>query len=314
MPRSRVPIYDDFARREWARLRQSTPMTLLETELRELRGLGDVLSIDEVESIYLPLRRLIGLNVTASADVRQVTDAFLGRGPVRVPYIIGIAGSVGVGKSTTARLLRALLGRLPHRPVVELVTTDGFLMSNDKLQRRGLMKRKGFPESYDTAALVQFLVRVRSGERAVPVPTYSHLTYDLVPGADRILEAPDILILEGLNVLQHGSGRGATAPRVLVSDFLDFTIYLDADQNDIQRWYIERFLALVDTAFKEPESYFHRYATLDRDEAVATAAQIWNEINLPNLQQNILPTRDRARLVLRKDPHHLVQMVRLRRI
>ncbi|MEH1016187.1 type I pantothenate kinase [Micromonospora sp. CPCC 206060] len=313
-PESRLSPYEDFSREEWAQLRQSTPMPLREAELRDLRGLGDVLSTDEVEQVYLPLRRLISLYLSATADVRQVTTAFLGREPVRVPYVIGIAGSVGVGKSTVARLLRALLARLPHRPTVDLITTDGFLLPNAELQRRGLMKRKGFPESYDLEALVRFLTRVRSGERWVSAPVYSHLTYDLVPGAVQTVDLPDILIVEGLNVLQHGARRRASAPTVLVSDFLDFTIYLDADQESIRRWYIERFLALVDTAFREPQSYFHRYATLSLAEATETAGRIWDEINQPNLEQNILPTRGRARLILQKDDGHLVHRIRLRRV
>lgn len=308
----RFPLYHDFSRAQWAALRGSVPMTVLAHELAHLEGLGDVLSLDEVEEIYLPLCRLAGLHAAASRGVQQITGDFLGRPFTGVPYVIGIAGSVAVGKSTIARLLQTLLAELPGRPAVELVTTDGFLYPNAELERRGLMQRKGFPESYDRRRLVSFLAAVRSGEADLQVPVYSHLTYDVQPGRAQVVSLPEILIVEGLNLLQNTARDGVSD--ILVSDFLDFSIYVDADQRHIRQWYVDRFLALRLTAFRDPASFFHRYSRLTDDEAASTAGQIWDEINYPNLVQNILPTRSRARLVLEKGADHLVRGVRLRRI
>lgn len=304
--------YYEFSRQEWSRLRQSMPMTVHSEELGSLRGLGDVLSADEVEAVFLPLARLISLYVTASADMQQVAGAFLGRGLSPVPFVVGIAGSVGVGKSTSARVLRTLLSRLPAHPAVDLLTTDGFLYPNAELRRRGLMKRKGFPESYDLPALIAFLRAVRAGEPEAAAPVYSHLTYDIVPGAHQLVRQPDVLIVEGLNVLQH-TPAARRRPTVLVSDFLDFTIYVDADPADIRQWYIDRFLELRNGAFRDPASYFHKYAELSQEEAISTAEQLWEEINLPNLVSNIAPTRGRAKVILEKAADHHVRGVRLRR-
>jgi type I pantothenate kinase len=306
-------MYYEFSRHDWAELRQSMPMTLRREELGGLRGLGDVLSAGEVEEVFLPLARLISLYVRASADVHQVAGSFLGRKLTPIPFVIGIAGSVAVGKSTVSRVLRALLSRLPHRPVVDLVTTDGFLFPNAELERRDLMQRKGFPESYDLRALIGFLAAVRGGEPEVAVPVYSHLTYDLVPGMCQVVQAPDILIVEGLNVLQQTAASAGRTPTVRVSDFLDFTIYLDADAAHVRQWYIDRFLALRDGAFRDPASYFHKYSALRPDEAIGMASRIWDEINGPNLRYNISPTQSRARVILEKAEDHHVRHVRLRR-
>jgi type I pantothenate kinase len=272
-----------------------------------------VLTTGEVEEVFLPLARLISLYVRASADVQHVAASFLGRQLTPVPFVIGIAGSVAVGKSTASRVLQALLSRLPARPAVDLVTTDGFLFPNAVLEGRDLMKRKGFPESYDLRALVSFLAAVRGGQPEVAVPVYSHLTYDVVPGACQVVRRPDILIIEGLNVLQQASTAAGRVPTVRVSDFLDFTIYLDADQAHIRQWYIDRFLALRDGAFQDPASYFHKYSALTRDEAIGTAGQIWDDINGPNLRHNISPTRSRARIIMEKAEDHRVRRIRLRR-
>lgn len=309
----RPSIYYEFPRQDWARLRQSMPMTLRREELGALRGLGDVLSTGEVEEVFLPLARLISLYVRAAADVQQVAASFLGRQLTPVPFVIGIAGSVAVGKSTVSRVLQALLSRLSWRPAVDLVTTDGFLFPNVVLESRDLMNRKGFPESYDRRTLVRFLAAARSGQPEVAVPVYSHLTYDIVPGARQVVRRPDILIVEGLNVLQSASAAGGRIPTVLVSDFLDFTIYLDANPAHIRQWYIDRFLALCDGAFRDPASYFHKYSALSRDEAIGTAGQIWDDINGPNLRHNILPTRRRARIILEKAEDHSVRRIWLRR-
>ncbi|TCJ16029.1 type I pantothenate kinase [Rubrobacter taiwanensis] len=306
--------YLEFTRAEWSRLRAATPLTLSEADLEHLRGLNDRVSLGEVVDIYLPLSRLLNLYVEAMRALHGATGTFLGSHEARVPYIIGIAGSVAVGKSTTARILRALLSRWPSHPRVDLVTTDGFLYPNRVLKRRGLMKRKGFPESYDLRRLVRFVADVKSGRPRVEAPVYSHLAYDIVPGERQVVRRPDIMILEGLNVLQTGSPPRTRGPRLFVSDFFDFSIYVDADERDVRNWYIERFLTLRETAFKNPASYFRHYAHLPERQARAVAGSIWDEINGLNLRRNILPTRSRARLILEKAADHSVRRVRLRKL
>jgi type I pantothenate kinase len=310
------PSYMSFTRAQWATLRASTPLLLDEDELRRLRGLNEPMPVDEVADIYLPLSRLINLYVEAARELLQVTDRFLGRPSVAPPFVVAIAGSVAAGKSTTARVLRALLGRWKSHPRVELVTTDGFLHPNAVLEARGLMHRKGFPESYDVARLLRFLADLKSGQPTVEAPVYSHLVYDLVPGERAVVRRPDVLILEGINVLQAAGAPGRDEdgrPRLMVSDFIDFSIYVDADEESLERWYVQRFLSLRDTAFRDPQSYFHRYAALSEAEAVDTARRIWREINWVNLKQNIEGTRERATVILRKGAGHAVEEVRLRR-
>ena len=302
-----------FDRAEWARLRASTPLTLGEQDIEHLRGLNDSLDLDEVVDVYLPLSRLLNLYVSAMQNLHRVTDVFLGGPAEKVPFVIGVAGSVAVGKSTTSRVLQALLQRWPDHPTVELVTTDGFLHSNAVLEERGLMDRKGFPESYDLARLVTFIADVKSGREVVHAPVYSHLTYDIVPDASIEIRQPDILIVEGLNVLQTGTPR-ADGPQVFVSDFFDLSIFVDADEDAIKHWYLERFLTLRKTAFRDPRSYFRKYAETDREEAMAIASAIWDTINGPNLRQNILPTRSRADVILRKRSDHVVEQVHLRKL
>ena len=305
--------YLDFGRAAWGRLRDATPLTLTEGDLAELQGLNESVSVDEVETIYLPVSRLLNLHVAATQTLHKATDTFLDTTPVPIPYVIGIAGSVAVGKSTFARILRTLLARWPAHPRVDLVTTDGFLLPNAELEARGLMHRKGFPESYQVRRLIQFMTDVKAGEGPVQAPVYSHRSYDIVSGSTQVVDRPDIVIVEGLNVLQADDGAGARAGRVFVSDFFDFTIYIDADEADIENWYVSRFLALRETVFRDPESYFHRYASLGDADASATAREIWRTINGVNLRENIAPTRERARLVLEKGPDHRVRRVRLRR-
>ncbi len=304
--------YLAFDRAAWAKLRDSTPLTLAETDLAELRGLNDAVSIAEVEQIYLPLSRLLSLYVRATQELHHASQTFLGKHTAKVPFIIGLAGSVAVGKSTTARILRALLSRWPGHPSVDLVTTDGFLFPNAVLTARGIMNRKGFPESYDRARLVRFLADVKGGAAEAQAPIYSHQRYDIVPDAGQTVRQPDIAIVEGLNVLQAPHERADS--QVFASDFFDFTIYVDAAEEDIRRWYVERFLRLRDTVFQDPQSYFHRYGSLDEAEARQTAANIWASINEVNLRENIAPTRMRAHLILRKGPTHAVEQVLLRRL
>jgi len=308
-----ISPYLTFSRQEWARLRDAAPLTLSAADLEALRGLNEPVSLADVEEVYLPLTRLLGLYVAATRGRTEATYTFLGRPPPRIPYIIGLAGSVAVGKSTAARLLRALLARTPERPSVDLVTTDGFLYPNAVLGARGLMERKGFPESYDRRRLVRFLAEVKEGRPEVAAPVYSHLSYDIVPGAAQWVRQPEILIVEGLNVLQGGAASGETA-RLFVSDFFDFSLYLDAEEPQIERWFVERFLALRQTAFRQEASFFHRFAALSEPEAVALGEQFWREINGRNLRENILPTRARAHLILEKGPDHAIRRVKLRRV
>ena len=301
--------YLTFDRSEWAMLRAATPMTLRQQHLDELRGINERIDLDEVATIYLSLTRLLNLYVSATQNLQKVSSTFLGALAPKVPYIIGVAGSVAVGKSTFARILQALLARWPDHPRVGLITTDGFLYPNRVLQDRQIMNRKGFPESYDTKRLLEFLREVKSGAAEVRAPIYSHVVYDIVEGEQAIVKQPDILIVEGLNVLQVGSESNE-----FVSDYFDFSIYIDADENDIEQWYVDRFLALCATVFQDPNSFFQHYAHLSHDEAVDTAKGIWREINGRNLVENIAPTRDRASLVLRKGADHRVTDVLLRRL
>jgi type I pantothenate kinase len=306
--------YRIFSRSDWARLRADTPMTLLPEELEQLSGIIEELSVEEVEQIYLPLSRLLNLYVAALQRLHAVTTTFLGHGDNRVPFIIGVAGSVAVGKSTTARVLKALLARWPDHPRVDLITTDGFLLPNADLEARGIMNRKGFPESFDTAALLQFLADVKSGKDQVEAPVYSHFHYDILEDQKAVFRRPDILIVEGLNVLQPGRLPKDGAGIPFVSDFFDFSIYLDADPDVIEEWYLERFMRLRSTAFRDPGAYFHKYAGMSPDVAKARALELWSDINLKNLEENILPTRQRARLILRKTADHRVESVALRKL
>ena len=314
-PGDELSPYRVFSRDEWARLRADTPLTLSGEEVARLQSLNDPISLDEVIAIYLPLSRLLSLYVAATQGLFKATQRFLlAENDGKVPYIIGVAGSVAVGKSTTARILKALTARWPNTPKVDLITTDGFLLSNAELTRLGLMERKGFPESYDTGKLLHFLRDIKAGKRNVRAPLYSHLVYDVVPGEETVVDRPDILVVEGLNVLQPARlpRDGKAIP--FVSDFFDFSIYLDADEADLHRWYVNRFLRLRHTAFRDPLSYFRKYAELSEDEAVETANGLWNGINLPNLRENIVPTRQRASLILRKGASHRIEEVALRRL
>ena len=307
----RRSLFLDFDHEQWGRLRADTPMTLTEDDLGRIRGLNESVSMDEVVQVYLPLSRLLNLHVAASQELYGATSTFLGHPEsVRVPYIIGVAGSVAVGKSTTARLLRELLARWPNSPRVDLVTTDGFLLPNATLEARGLMHRKGFPESYDARSLLAFVADIKAG-RVVQSPVYSHESYDIVPDQVITLGASDIVIIEGLNVLQ--TRTDPDAPQTFVSDYFDFSIYVDAEPDDLERWYLERFLTLQRTAFRRPRAYFHRYAHLSEHEARTIAAGIWREINAKNLRENILPTRERADLILEKSSDHSIRRVRLRK-
>lgn len=309
-----VSPYRYFSRADWATLREDTPLTLTAAELDRLRGLNDRVDLAEVVAIYLPTSRLLNLYVEAIQKLHDVTHRFLQVDAKKVPFIIGMAGSVAVGKSTTARILQQLLARWPSHPKVDLVTTDGFLLPNAVLEREGILNRKGFPESYDQQALLLFLSAIKSGVGRVAAPVYSHLVYDVVQSQSMIVDEPDILIVEGLNVLQTGRGPrdGRAVPNV--SDFFDFSIYLDADPVDLEAWYSQRFLSLRDTAFRDPKSYFHRYAHLDDRAARQTAHDIWTSINLVNLSENILPTRQRADLVLHKGADHRINAVSLRKL
>ena len=297
----------EFSRAEWAQLRDATPLPLTEPQLRRLVSVNERMSLDEVADIYLPLSRLLNLYVGATQNLHAASATFLGTDTPRVPFVIGIAGSVAVGKSTTSRVLQALMASWPGHPHVSLVTTDGFLLPMRVLESRGLVQRKGFPESYDVRRLLRFMADVKSGAPEVSAPVYSHLSYDVVPGQFEVVRRPDVVIVEGLNVLQAGSG-------VFVSDFFDFSMYVDGNEDDIELWYIERFLMLRETVFRDPSSHFHRYAALSADEARETARQIWRTINLVNLRENVLPTRERAHLILEKGRDHAIRKVKLRKL
>ena len=298
-----------FDREEWAVLRAATPLTLRQADLDGLRGITERIDLDEVSAVYLPLSRLLNLYVSAVQDLQRVSSTFLGSIAPKVPYVIGVAGSVAVGKSTFSRILQALLARWPNHPKVDLVTTDGFLYPNSELAARGLMDRKGFPESYDTRALLAFLRDVKSGVEEVSAPVYDHVAYDILPDARVVVKQPDIVIVEGLNVLQVSS-TGVE----FVSDYFDFSIYVDADERDIEEWYVARFHALRESIFRDPNSYFRHYAELNDVEAEAVARYIWGTINGRNLRENIAPTRDRASLVLHKEHDHRVSRVDLRKL
>ncbi len=306
--------YQKFTKTQWAKLRADTPLTLSDEELEKLQGLNENVEMDEVRQIYLPLSRLLNFYVAAAQNLHKSTQNFLGGKENKVPYIIGLAGSVAVGKSTSARILRALLARWPNHPKVDLVPTDGFLLPNAVLEREGLMQRKGFPESFDVVGILKFMSDVKAGRSSVQAPVYSHIVYDVVEDRKITVDQPDILIVEGLNVLQTGRAPKGGKLIPYVSDYFDFSIYLDADADVIERWYVERFFQLRETAFQKPESFFHRYAQLNDGETRKTATDIWRSINLPNLEENILPTRHRADLILRKGENHDIEEVELRKL
>ncbi|MEQ9635176.1 MAG: type I pantothenate kinase [Devosia marina] len=306
--------YRSFTKDQWSDLRNGQPMTLNADDIDRLRALTDPISLAEAEEIYLPLSRLLAYYVEAIQGLHDVSSRFLNTPGDKVPFIIGVAGSVAVGKSTTSRILRALLSRWPSSPKVDLVTTDGFLYPNKVLEERGLMQRKGFPESYDRARFVNFLGDIKSGKAKVSVPVYSHLVYDVVPGEEVIIERPDILIVEGLNILQPGELPRDGKPILFASDFIDFSIYIDADVNDLRDWYLTRFFRLRETAFRDPTSFFRKFSEMSEEEAGAFGRNVWETINLPNLLENVLPTRGRADLILKKGKDHRVEKVKLKRL
>lgn len=302
-----------FDRPAWAELRKSMPLTLTEQDLKPLLGFNEDLSLDEVSTIYLPLARLINYYIEENLKRQEVLHKFLDVKAPPVPYIISIAGSVSVGKSTSARILQALLSQYPNQRKVDLITTDGFLYPLEVLKEKDLLKRKGFPESYDIHRLVQFVSDIKSGKRNVQAPIYSHLTYDIIPNQFNTVDQPDIVILEGLNVLQSGMNYPASPHNVFISDFVDFSVYVDADEELLKKWYINRFLKFRRGAFSDPNSYFHHFSKLSEEEAIQTATTIWNEINGLNLRKNILPSRERADLILQKGEDHVIQTVKLRK-
>ena len=301
-------------RERWASYRHDTPLTLSPAEVERLKGQNHPVSLEEVESIYLPLSRLLSLFVSASQDLHSVTSRFLGEETGRVPYIIGVAGSVAVGKSTTSRLLQALLSRWPNHPRVEIITTDGYLYPSKYLEEHGLMARKGYPESYDLRALVQFLADLKAGKSALQVPIYSHRIYDIVPNDVQVVDQPDIVIVEGINVLQVGNRKDRRAARLYVSDFFDFSIYVDAQETMISQWYLQRFMMFRDKARDDSQAFFHRFAHLTDEAALDFARGVWTQTNQSNLRKNILPFRERARLILEKGQDHSVEQVWLRRL
>jgi type I pantothenate kinase len=311
---SEISPYRVFSREEWAARRENTPMTLTQSEIVHLQALNDKLSMKEVEEIYLPISRLLAFYVEAAQKLFSGVQQFLDARDGKMPYVIGVAGSVAVGKSTTARVLQALLARWPHTPKVELLTTDGFLFPNAVLEKEKLMEKKGFPESYDLPALLRFLHDVKAGQRKVKAPIYSHVSYDVIPGETIEVDRPDILIVEGLNVLQTGRPPKDGKAIPYVSDFFDFSVYIDADESVLEHWYVERFRALRSTAFRDPLSYFHRYSQVSDEEAAKIARGIWSRINLANLRENILPTRQRASLILSKGEDHRIESVALRKL
>jgi type I pantothenate kinase len=313
-PKRDLAPYHHFTKAEWSRFRDGTPMTLTVDDVARLRTLNDPISFEEAEEIYLPLARLLSFYVEATQGLHRAATRFLGTEDRKVPYIIGVAGSVAVGKSTTARILRALLQRWSTSPKVDLVTTDGFLFPNAELEKRGIMDRKGFPESYDRVRFIGFLADIKSGKANVGVPVYSHLVYDVVPGEEVIVDRPEILIVEGLNILQPGELPKDGKPILFASDFLDFSVYIDADEADLRAWFMERFRRLRETAFTDPKSFFHRFAEMSTEDAEKFGLWAWEAINLPNLKDNILPTRSRADLILRKGTSHAIEEVQLRRV
>lgn len=314
LTKSELTPYLEFTREEWCNFRQGMPLTLTEKDLEKLHGQMEVVTLKEVEEIYLPLSRLLNFYVTARQTLYQATGQFLGKLEPKVPYVIGVAGSVAVGKSTTSRVLQALLSRWPDHPNVEVITSDGFLYPNAKLERHGLMERKGFPESYDTAYLLRVLHAIKSGERHVAVPIYSHHYYDIIPNQEKFIDQPDIIILEGLNILQTDIKKSIQHPRVFVSDFFDFSLFVDAETEMIKTWYINRILNFRQNVFLYPDSYFHYLTLLGEAEVTEFAVRIWREINEVNLKENILPYKNRAQLILKKGPDHSVQKVYLRKI
>ncbi|WP_035426696.1 MULTISPECIES: type I pantothenate kinase [Sediminibacillus] len=313
MVSEKISPYISFTREEWAKLRFNTPMTLTKAEIKELQGINERLSVEEVEKIYLPLTRLLNLYINASQQLHSVTDQFFGQATRKVPYIIGVAGSVAVGKSTTSRILQSLLSRLPEHPKVQIVTTDGFLFPNATLEKEGLMDKKGFPESYDIKKLIHFLSDLKSGKEKVRAPVYSHFTYDIVPDEYVEVDGADIVIIEGINVLQTPVTNEMLS-RLYVSDFFDMSLFVDADEVDIKRWYIERFKILKESAFKDPNAYFNRYANLSDAEAEQVAVDIWNRINKKNLELNISPTKYRSTIIFKKGKDHLTEKISLRKV
>lgn len=309
-----LTAYLQFTRQQWCDFRQDTPLTLTEQDLEKLHGQTEVVLLNEVEAIYLPLSRLLSFYVTARQGLHHATSKFLGRPEPKVPYIIGIAGSVAVGKSTTSRVLKALLSRWPNHPSVEIITTDGFLYPTKKLEAESLMQRKGFPESYNTPLLLQVLNDIKSGKRNVKIPLYSHHLYDIIPNKFGIIDQPDIVILEGLNILQTGMKKPHEQPQLFVSDFFDFSLFVDAGTEIIKQWYIDRVLSFRNNSFKDSTAYFHHLTKMNKEEVIKFAERNWREINEVNLVENILPFKNRAQLILHKGKEHAVEAVYLRKL